>query len=47
MIFTNAISLPPKQRDAVKYHRMANPALGFERYVLEQIYQEKVMGRDF
>lgn len=47
VIFTNAISLPPKQRDAVKYHRMANPALGFERYVLEQIYQEKVMGRDF
>ncbi|MDY6322758.1 MAG: D-alanyl-D-alanine carboxypeptidase/D-alanyl-D-alanine-endopeptidase [Succinivibrio sp.] len=47
VIFSNNISLPQRQRDAVKYHRMASPTLGFERYVLEQIFNEKVMGMDF
>lgn len=47
VIFTNAISLPQRQRDAVKYHRMASPTLRYERYVLERIYDEQAMGRDF
>ncbi|MGN0908598.1 MAG: D-alanyl-D-alanine carboxypeptidase/D-alanyl-D-alanine-endopeptidase [Succinivibrio sp.] len=47
VIFTNNISLPARQRDAVKSHRMASPTLGYERYVLEQIYEGRVMGRDF
>lgn len=47
VIFTNNIALPPRQRDAVKYHRMASPTLGYERYVLEQIYEGRAMGRDF
>ncbi len=47
VFFTNGISLPQRQREAVMYHRMASPTLGYERYVLEEIYNEKVMGRDF
>lgn len=47
VFFTNGISLPQRQREAVMYHRIASPTLGYERYVLEQIYNEKVMGRDF
>lgn len=47
VIFTNNISLPQRQREGVKYHRIASPTLGYERYVLEQIYNERVMGRDF
>lgn len=47
VFFTNGISLPQKQRDAVKYHRIASPTLRYERYVLEQIYNESVMGQDF
>lgn len=47
VIFTNNISLPPRQRDAVRSHRMASPTLGYERYILEQIYEGRAMGRDF
>ncbi len=47
VIYTGALNYDQKTRDMVKYRRMASPHLGYERYVLEQIYNEKVMGRDF
>ncbi|MGN0914821.1 MAG: D-alanyl-D-alanine carboxypeptidase/D-alanyl-D-alanine-endopeptidase [Succinivibrio sp.] len=47
VFYTNSISYDQKTRDLVKYHKIASPHLGYERYVLEQIYDEKVMGRDF
>lgn len=47
VMFTNAITYTERTRDLVKYRRMASPHLGYERYVLEHIYAEKVMGRDF
>jgi D-alanyl-D-alanine carboxypeptidase/D-alanyl-D-alanine-endopeptidase len=47
VFYTNAISFDQRTRDLVKYHKIASPHLGYERYVLEQIYNEKVMGVDF
>ena len=47
VFYTNSLSYDQKTRDLVKYHKIASPHLGYERYVLEQIYDEKVMGRDF
>ncbi len=47
VMFTNAITYSERIRDRVKFRRMASPHLGYERYVLENIYAEKVMGRDF
>lgn len=47
VFYTNSISYDQRTRDLVKYHKIASPHLGYERYVLEQIYDEKVMGRDF
>lgn len=46
-MYTNAISFDQKTRDLVKYHRIASPHLGHERYILENIYNEKTMGQDF
>ncbi|MBQ9275720.1 MAG: D-alanyl-D-alanine carboxypeptidase/D-alanyl-D-alanine-endopeptidase [Succinivibrio sp.] len=42
VIFTNSIALPEKVREQVKLHRRANPALAYERYLLEGMYEEKV-----
>lgn len=47
VIFTNAITYSQKIRDQVKYRRIASPHYAYERYVLENIYDEKAMGRDF
>ena len=47
VFYTNSISYDQKTRDLVKYHKIASPHLRYERYVLEQIYDEKVMGVDF
>lgn len=47
VVYTNSISFDQKTRDLVKYHRIASPHLGHERYILEQIYDEKTMGIDF
>lgn len=47
VFYTNSISYDQKTRDLVKYHRIASPHLGYERYVLEKIYDEKIMGKDF
>ncbi len=47
VMFTNAITYSERIRDRVKFRRMASPHLGYERYVLENIYAQKVMGRDF
>lgn len=43
VIFTNGITYTERTRDAVKYRRVASPHLGYERYILEQIYAEKPM----
>lgn len=42
VFYTNAISFDQRTRDLVKYHKIASPHLGYERYVLEQIYNEKL-----
>ena len=47
VVYTGALNYDQKTRDMVKYRRIASPHLGYERFVLEQIYNEKVMGRDF
>ena len=47
VMFTNAITYTERTRDLVKFRRMASPHLNYERYVLEHIYNEEVMGRDF
>ncbi len=47
VIFTNAITYSQKIRDQVKYRRIASPHYAYERYLLENIYDEKAMGRDF
>lgn len=47
VMFSNSLSYSQKVRDQVKYHRIASPHYGYERYVLEQIYNEKIMGTDF
>ncbi len=47
VFYTNSISYDQKTRDLVKYHKIASPHLGYERYVLEHIYDEKIMGKDF
>ena len=47
VFYTNSISYNQKTRDLVKYHKIASPHLRYERYVLEQIYDEKIMGKDF
>ena len=47
VFYTNSISFDQRTRDLVKYHKIASPHLGYERYVLEQIFDEKVMGKDF
>lgn len=47
VVYTGALNYDQKTSDMVKYRRIASPHLGYERFVLEQIYNEKVMGRDF
>ena len=47
VFYTSALNYDVKTRDRVKYRRMASPHLGYERFVLEQIYNEKIMGQDF
>lgn len=47
VMFTNAITYPERTRDLVRFHRIASPHYAYERYVLENIYARRVMGRDF
>ncbi len=47
VFYTNAITYDQKTRDLVKFKRIASPHLKYERYVLENIYNELVIGRDF
>ncbi len=47
VMFTNAITYTERMRDQVRFKRTASPHLAYERYVLEHIYNEEVMGRDF
>ncbi len=47
VIFTNSITYSERTRDLVKYRRSPSPHYAYERYVLENIHDEKVMGRDF
>lgn len=47
VLFTNSITYSETTRDRVKYRRMPSPHYAYERYVLENIYNERVMGRDF
>lgn len=47
VMFTNSITYSESTRDHVKYRRMPSPHYAYERYVLENIYHERVMGRDF
>lgn len=47
VMFNNSITYSERTRDMVKYRRMASPHYAYERYVLENIYNERVMGRDF
>jgi len=47
VFYTNSLSYDERTRDLVKYRKIASPHLGYERYVLEKIYEEKTMGVDF
>lgn len=47
VIFSNSITYSENMRDRIKYRGAASPHFGYERYVLENIYYERVMGRDF
>ena len=47
VMFTNSITYSERTRDMVKYRRSPSPHYAYERYVLENIYYERVMGRDF
>lgn len=47
VFYTNSISFDQRTRDLVKYHKIASPHLKYEKYVLEKIYDEKIMGVDF
>ena len=47
VMFTNSITYSEATRNRVKYRRMPSPHYAYERYVLENIYNERVMGRDF
>ena len=47
VMFSIAITYSETTRDRVKYRRMPSPHYAYERYVLENIYNERVMGRDF
>ncbi len=47
VMFTNSITYSERTRDLVRFRRIASPHQGYERYVLENIYAEKIMGRDF
>ena len=46
-MFNNSITYSERTRDMVKYRRAPSPHYAYERYVLENIYHERVMGRDF
>jgi D-alanyl-D-alanine carboxypeptidase/D-alanyl-D-alanine-endopeptidase (penicillin-binding protein 4) len=47
VIFANMLTYPDQIREQLKYHRIAKPSLKYERFILEKIYSEQVMGRDF
>ena len=47
VMFNNSITYSERTRDMVKYRRAPSPHYAYERYVLENIYHERVMGRDF
>lgn len=47
VMFTNSITYSERTRDMVKYRRSPSPHYAYERYVLENIYNERRMGRDF
>ncbi len=45
VLFENSITYSQRVRDQVKAHRIASPHLGYERYVLEKIYNEQAVER--
>lgn len=47
VMFNNSITYSERVRDLVKFRRSPSPHYAYERYVLENIYHERVMGRDF
>lgn len=47
VMFTNSITYSERTRDLVKYRRSPSPHYSYERYIIENIYEEKAMGRDF
>lgn len=47
VMFTNSITYSERTRDLVKYRRSPSPHYSYERYIIEHIYDEDVMGRDF
>lgn len=47
VILTNSITYDERTRDRVKYRRMKSPHYKYERYILENIYNEKKYGQDF
>lgn len=47
VVFSNSLTYDERTRDRVKYRRIASPHYRYERYLLENIYYEKVFGRDF
>ena len=47
VMFTNSITYSERTRDLVKYRRSPSPHYSYERYIIEKIYDEQAMGRDF
>lgn len=47
VMFSNSITYSERTRDAVRYRRIASPHYAYERYVLENIYDERIYGKDF
>ena len=47
VMFTNSITYSERTRDNVRNRRAPSPHYGYERYVMENIYHERVIGKDF
>ncbi len=47
VMFSNSITYSARTRDLVRYRRITSPHYAYERYVLENIYNGKILGRDF
>ncbi len=45
VVFGNMLTYPQKTRDALAFHRISQPHLAYEKYVLQQIYNEETVTR--